>query len=488
MDLSDEDLSPLINQTSTSTSVHKREPNAEERKLTKLLIERVLPPFSKSLKLQALVAYQADHEKMKCLLVNQTYEKSNNQSFENDSPNHDLSDSGIMDTSTAPNSPIKTDQEIFKDDNTSIPRRKRKLSRPCKIPQNTPIISEPIESSPSTLNNSNNNNNNNTSTNPLPVPLQKQITEVITPIKSGTTNGLFMPVSAVTLLPHVSVFSLPVTVLSTVPRPILPRICADKQPPARPVNNYNLQTLVSSPLKNTTITTTMTTTTTTNTTIPSNSPPKNSSKESSNSSEESNSVNRRYAKSFVCNQCRKPFNSLSLLCDHTFSVHKAFKCTICGAQFTQRSNLQRHSLRHVGFKPFVCKICDKSYYRKDHLVRHIELTHPGCDPRTNLTVKLSSAECLDYLDQIQKHDDKGSAEQVQILCNNSMDNTNNNDSGNNNSNSINNDNDISKITNDIDENDIKLKICLLESTTTEKHEPQTETYSPTHPPCTSVNS
>ena len=113
---------------------------------------------------------------------------------------------------------------------------------------------------------------------------------------------------------------------------------------------------------------------------------------------------RRYGKSFVCNQCKLAFLSLNSLCEHTYSQHKAFRCNFCGAQFTQRSNLQRHSLRHVGFKPFVCGVCQKEYYRKDHLVRHIEVTHPGTDSKKNIIVKLTSAECLDYLDSVaQRH-------------------------------------------------------------------------------------
>ncbi|CAH8487414.1 unnamed protein product [Schistosoma turkestanicum] len=445
MNSSDESAYHSVTQKDTPACVHKREPTAEEKKLTKLLIERVLPPFSKSLKLQALVVYQADQEKMKCLLVNQTYQKTSDHSSENGTPDQDLSDSGIMDTSTEPISPIKTD-DVIKKYNFSVSRRKRKLSRPCKIPQNSLVVADSNESLPAT-----------TAASPTSVSSQqisKPVTELVAPMKGGPTNGLFLPVSAVTLLPHVSVFSLPVTVLSTVHRPILPRICIDKQPIARPVNNYNIQTVISPQIKHT---------------VSSNSPSKNPTKESINSSEDSSVLNRRYAKSFICNQCRKPFPSLSLLCEHTFAVHKAFRCTICGAQFTQRSNLQRHSLRHVGFKPFVCKICDKSYYRKDHLVRHIELTHPGCDPRTNLTVKLSSAECLDYLDQINKQNNTND-EQLQIPCHNT---TNNSDANN-----------ASELTVEQDESESQDKLCILVS---EQHE-QPDICSQSHHICTSINS
>ncbi|XP_018649112.1 putative zinc finger protein [Schistosoma mansoni] len=104
---------------------------------------------------------------------------------------------------------------------------------------------------------------------------------------------------------------------------------------------------------------------------------------------------------FICNQCRRNFSSLAELNRHTIEAHNSFRCTICSAHFTQRSNLQRHSLKHVGFKPFTCNLCKKEYYRKDHLVRHIEVTHPTHDPKMNITVHLTSSECLDYLDRLQ---------------------------------------------------------------------------------------
>ncbi|KAM7535630.1 hypothetical protein Aperf_G00000092409 [Anoplocephala perfoliata] len=111
---------------------------------------------------------------------------------------------------------------------------------------------------------------------------------------------------------------------------------------------------------------------------------------------------RRYVhpRRFICNQCRQQFSSLAELNRHTLEVHNSFRCNFCQAKFTQRSNLQRHSLKHVGFKPFTCNICQKEYYRKDHLVRHIEVTHPNVDPRLNITTRLTSSECLDFLDNL----------------------------------------------------------------------------------------
>ncbi|VDP91984.1 unnamed protein product [Echinostoma caproni] len=114
-----------------------------------------------------------------------------------------------------------------------------------------------------------------------------------------------------------------------------------------------------------------------------------------------NSVARRPSSNrrFPCNQCREEFPSLHTLEEHTMCQHGTYRCHICKAQFTQRSNLQRHALKHVGFKPFECRVCSKAYYRKDHLMRHMEMGHPGYTPRENITVHLTSSESLDYLNR-----------------------------------------------------------------------------------------
>ncbi|EUB63506.1 Zinc finger protein Gfi-1b [Echinococcus granulosus] len=100
---------------------------------------------------------------------------------------------------------------------------------------------------------------------------------------------------------------------------------------------------------------------------------------------------------FACNQCENVFGSLQDLEEHTTSIHGAYRCHICSAKFTQRSNLQRHALKHVGFKPFECGLCERAYFRKDHLMRHMETTHPGVPARANIHVRLTSSESLDYL-------------------------------------------------------------------------------------------
>ena len=85
--------------SSASVSVNpKREPTIDENKLAQLLLERVVPPFSRSLKLKALVVYQADQEEMNCLLVDKAYSKNHDCDSTEEIP-ADFSDSGFFDTS-----------------------------------------------------------------------------------------------------------------------------------------------------------------------------------------------------------------------------------------------------------------------------------------------------------------------------------------------------------------------------------------------------
>ncbi|VDN98477.1 unnamed protein product [Rodentolepis nana] len=111
------------------------------------------------------------------------------------------------------------------------------------------------------------------------------------------------------------------------------------------------------------------------------------------------SVGRR---NFPCNQCNQmEFYSLQQLEEHTRVSHGSYRCHICSRTFTQRSNLQRHALKHVGFKPFQCALCLQGYYRKDHLMRHMEVNHPAVNPRENIKVFLSSSKSLEYLNTTQ---------------------------------------------------------------------------------------
>ncbi|OON19472.1 zinc finger, C2H2 type, partial [Opisthorchis viverrini] len=78
------------------------------------------------------------------------------------------------------------------------------------------------------------------------------------------------------------------------------------------------------------------------------------------------------------------------------SIHGNLEISFEG---TTPNGMQRHALKHVGFKPFECRVCSKAYYRKDHLMRHMEMGHPGYTPRDNITVHLTSSESLDFLNR-----------------------------------------------------------------------------------------
>lgn len=106
---------------------------------------------------------------------------------------------------------------------------------------------------------------------------------------------------------------------------------------------------------------------------------------------------------FSCNLCGEgDFKCLQDLETHTLAAHGSYRCHVCSAKFTQRSNLQRHALKHVGFKPFECRVCGKSYFRKDHLMRHMEVMHPSFAARDNINVYLTSSESLDFLNSNNK--------------------------------------------------------------------------------------
>nr|CDS32376.1 zinc finger protein [Hymenolepis microstoma] len=352
-----------------------------EMELAQLLVKTLVPSFRKEIRLQALIAYQVDGESYRSLIVDRSFKRDSNED-PNNSKNEPkspemtatspLNDSGIEcgDTPAQNGGPS----------NQPVSRRKRRFCRPCKIPQ-SPQIEESTppkipELEPHLV---------------LPTTLS-DVNETITPalMNALTSAAQLEPKHQIPILPNISISTLNKIIISPIsstkaansvttstPRPILPR----------PITG----TITSTP-----ITTTF-------------QPLANLQDHSTDGAEpgendDALASSRRYGKSFICNQCKLAFLSLNSLCEHTYSQHKSFRCNFCGAQFTQRSNLQRHSLRHVGFKPFVCGVCQKEYYRKDHLVRHIEVTHPGTDAKKNIIVKLSSAECLDYLDAItQQH-------------------------------------------------------------------------------------
>ncbi|KAM7540087.1 hypothetical protein Aperf_G00000023014 [Anoplocephala perfoliata] len=349
-----------------------------DEELAQILVRALLPSCAKEIRLQALIAYQVDGDKYRSVIVDRCFKRYSNE---------DTADakSNLKSPETVTTSPLNDSGVECADPpahggtgepaNQSVSRRKRKFYRPCKIPQ-SPQEEPPPPKVPEVE--------------PHLVISTMEVNETIAPalMSALASAAQLEPKHQVPILPNLNnpspnpnkIIIPPIStpkVTSTIPRPILPR----------PIVSTMNSTPVTTALQ-----------------------PLASLQEHSNDTGEPGenddalASSRRYGKSFVCNQCKLAFLSLNSLCEHTYSQHKAFRCNFCGAQFTQRSNLQRHSLRHVGFKPFVCGVCQKEYYRKDHLVRHIEVTHPGTDSKKNIIVKLSSAECLDYLDAItQQH-------------------------------------------------------------------------------------
>lgn len=422
----------------------------DENQIAQILVQALLPAFAKQIHLQALVAYQIDGESNRSLIVNRCFRRVD-ETDEQDSKNGILlqtstplpqkrcspseTDSGLGESSTG----IRCKREAP----LSTSRRKRKFCRPCKIPQTSATAAGEIYTPP-----------------PYKIPGLEQLPITLPPIlPTGDAiaptlmNALFsaaqlepnhqlaiipniMPSPTTPIINGIGVHtSMPITTatangagastklviplasfptLSGIqPRPILPR-------PTPNVISTPLAPLQPHPdLGDSTGDGQTGTESDDSLAVPcrvaaaagsANGAPYAANSVTSTIAELTN-------KSFTCNQCKLPFTSLNALCEHTYSQHKAFRCNFCGAQFTQRSNLQRHSLRHIGFKPFVCGVCQKEYYRKDHLVRHIEVTHPGTDTKKNIITKLTSAECLDYLDAItQQHNQQNTNQKQSEVC------------------------------------------------------------------------
>ena len=55
------------------------------------------------------------------------------------------------------------------------------------------------------------------------------------------------------------------------------------------------------------------------------------------------------------------------------SGEKHFSCEVCNEQFTQKSDLNIHSLTHAEAKPFMCAICNKKFSEKRYLSVHLRI-------------------------------------------------------------------------------------------------------------------
>ena len=89
-------------------------------------------------------------------------------------------------------------------------------------------------------------------------------------------------------------------------------------------------------------------------------------------------------KTFKCTLCDAYFSLKTNLSKHIKSVHekkKPFNCIICDANFASKQSMKSHSKSvHEGEKPFKCNICDSIFARNHHLKRHVEYVHEKKNP------------------------------------------------------------------------------------------------------------
>ncbi|VDL61966.1 unnamed protein product [Hymenolepis diminuta] len=342
---------------------------------------RDIIPHKSSLQLQVLVAYTVDDNKKDVIVINETFNQTKPD------PSLTTTTSNVLDLSQRPT-------ETSLNPPTSGNELGNLLSAPTMPFANLlPYQSAPLGFSPQTPNPLNLNqesmmqllrvfltNANTPNVNPLQStvnPFNFSLPSNLPPLPTPTTTTVDMK-TFTEVAPNVTITNCD-NILSTS------QLGSTNKPSVSLSNTNDSGSRGSSPLSNHGSSSSPTTTSRPLSKVPSQA-----------------LFSRRYVhpRRFICNQCREQFSSLTELTRHTLDIHSSFRCNYCNAKFTQRSNLQRHSLKHVGFKPFTCNICNKEYYRKDHLVRHIEVTHPDVDPRLNITTRLSSSECLEFLDNL----------------------------------------------------------------------------------------
>lgn len=85
---------------------------------------------------------------------------------------------------------------------------------------------------------------------------------------------------------------------------------------------------------------------------------------------------------YECDVCGKIFSRYSQISEHMqlhvnneISGQQTLSCSMCDAQFTAQTNLQRHIKSHSFPKPFECAICLKAYSRQYDLRKHVIRAH-----------------------------------------------------------------------------------------------------------------
>ncbi|CAB1459535.1 unnamed protein product [Pleuronectes platessa] len=111
-------------------------------------------------------------------------------------------------------------------------------------------------------------------------------------------------------------------------------------------------------------------------------------------------VDSAYCKTFVCNVCEEPFNSIKELSGH-ITVHAAdwpFKCEFCVQLFGDGPALLAHrtALHGVG-RIFVCSVCSKEFAFLSNLQQHQKDQHPN-ETCSNTTIESGKLRPQNYTD------------------------------------------------------------------------------------------
>lgn len=115
---------------------------------------------------------------------------------------------------------------------------------------------------------------------------------------------------------------------------------------------------------------------------------------------EAEEVDSTYCKTFVCNVCEKPFDSIKELTGHIaeHAVDWPFKCEFCVQLFGEAPALLAHrtTLHGVG-KIFVCSVCSKEFAFLCNLQQHQTDLHPN-ETCSHTTVESGKLRPQNYTD------------------------------------------------------------------------------------------